>query len=106
MEERRSRAVLADLPDGDAEAASLVGEIGLDAAARGDQHADRQCLQYGVVPFERSCLALRPVGLKGDLRHLAVIRPDAMHSAPLGLPPCKSTMSGCLTRTWSSLSQI
>ena len=43
MEERRSRAVLADLPDRDAEAAGLVYKIGLDAAAGGDQHPDRQC---------------------------------------------------------------
>ena len=27
-------------------------------------------------------------------------------SAPFGDPPCRSTMSGCLARTWSSLSQI
>ena len=30
----------------------------------------------------------------------------AMRSAPLGLPPCNSTMSGCLVRTLSSESQI
>ena len=75
MEEWRSRAVLADLPDEDAEPAGLVGEIGLDAAARSKQHADRQRLEHGVVAFEGSRLSSCPIGLKDDLRHLAVIGP-------------------------------
>src|SRR6516164_7627443 len=73
-QKRRSRAVLADPPDGDAEAPGL-GEIGLDAATGGDQHPDWQCFEHGIITFERGCLALRPVGLEGDLRHLAVIGP-------------------------------
>src|SRR5262249_25779863 len=40
----------------------------------------------------------------GTLRWSA--RRAAMRSAPLGDPPCSSTISGCLARTLSSLSQI
>ena len=41
-----------------------------------DQDADRQRLEHRVVALERRGLGvLGPVGLEGDLRHLAVIGP-------------------------------
>ena len=97
---RRSRATAPEFPDRNAELLGLVGEVVLNAGAGEDHDADRQNVEHRIVAFEwRRFGVLGPVGLEGDLRHLAVV-------APFGDPPCSSTMSGCLAWTRSSLSQI
>jgi hypothetical protein len=73
---RRSRAAAPELPDRDAELLGLVGEVVLNARAGEHHDPDRQHLEHRVVAFEGRCLGVpRPVGLEGDLRHLAVIGP-------------------------------
>src|SRR6185295_19621591 len=73
-ERRRSRA--AELPDRDTEPLRLVGEVVLDSRARKVHNADRQEFEHGVVALEWGRLGVsRPVGLEGDLWHLAVGRP-------------------------------
>jgi hypothetical protein len=61
--------------------------------------------EHLVVALERCGLGvLGPVGLEGDLRHLAVVGPAARCvRRPSGDPPCSSTMSGCLAWTLSSV---
>src|SRR5271166_645639 len=105
---RRLRAAAPEFPDRDTELLGLVGEVVLNARAWEDHDPDRQDVEHRIVAFERGCLGvLGPLGLEGDLRHLAVVGPfGGDSSAPLGDPPCSSTMSGCLAWTRSSLSQI
>ncbi len=106
---RRSRAARAEAPDRDAELAGFVGEVFLDARCRELDHADRQDLQHLVVALEGCGLGVTgPVGLES--RICVTLRVSAqraaMRSAPVGELPCRSTMSGCLARTWSSLAQM
>ena len=76
LEKRRLRAALPMIENGDAEALGLVGEIAGDAGAREDDDACGQDVENAVVPFGGRGLAVGgPVGLKGDLRHLAMIGP-------------------------------
>jgi hypothetical protein len=58
------------------EAACLVAEIGLDAAAGCQQDADRKRLQHRIIALEgsRLCVSM-PIRLEGDLRHLAMVGP-------------------------------
>src|SRR3546814_1189892 len=74
---RRSRAAsLPEIEQRDAELAGLVGEVVLDARARKHDDADRQHVQHLIVALERRGLGvLRPVGLEGDMRHLAGVGP-------------------------------
>src|SRR5258706_2885224 len=73
---RRLRAAVAELPDGYAELPRLVGEVLLNARAGKYQDADRQHVEHLIVALEGGSLGvLGPVGLKGDLRNLAVIGP-------------------------------
>src|SRR3546814_8599169 len=74
---RRSRAAsLPEIEQRDAELAGLVGEVVLDTRARKHDDADRQHVQHLIVALERRGLGvLRPVGLEGDLRHLAGVGP-------------------------------
>jgi hypothetical protein len=88
-----------ELQDRDTQLLGLVGEVLLDAVAREDEDAHGEHVQNGVVALEGCGLGVPgPVGLEGDLgdasAHLA-----AISSAPLALPPCRRTMSGCLVRT-------
>src|SRR3546814_18962736 len=95
---RRSRA--ASLPESeqrDAELAGLVGEVVLDARARKHDDADRQHVQHLIVALERRGLGvLRPVGLEGDLRHLAGVGPFRSEERRVG----KECVSTCRSR-WS-----
>ena len=70
------RAALAMIKNRNAKALRLVGEIAGDAGAREDDDASGHDLQHAVVALEGSGLAVGgPVGLEGDLRHLAMIGP-------------------------------
>jgi hypothetical protein len=73
---RRSRAAAPELPNRNAELLGLVGEVVLNAGAGEHHDPDRQHVENLVVAFERRGLGvLGPVGLEGDLRHLAVVGP-------------------------------
>jgi hypothetical protein len=75
-EKRRLRAALPVIENGNAKAFRFVGEIAGDAGAGEDDDAGGHDLEHAVVALERSRLAVGgPVGLEGDLRHLAVIGP-------------------------------
>jgi hypothetical protein len=104
----RSRVSGADPPDGDAELASLVGEIALDSGSWEHHDANRQRFEQRVVAPERRGLGvLGPIRLKaiwGRLRATAHL--DAINSAPFGDPPCMMIMSGYLASVLSSRSQI
>src|SRR3546814_17627749 len=72
--ERWRRLRAAELPDRDAELAGLVSEVVLNARTREVHDADWQDVEHLVVALKRCCLGvLRPVGLEGDLRHVAMI---------------------------------
>src|SRR3546814_5938127 len=74
--ERWRRLRAAELPDRDAELAGLVSEVVLNARTREVHDADWQDVEHLVVALKRCCLGvLRPVGLEGDLRHVAMIGP-------------------------------
>src|SRR5258706_5929704 len=80
---RRLRAAVAELPDGYAELPRLVGEVLLNAGAGKYQDADRQHVEHLIIALEGGGLGvLGPVGLKGDLRNLAMIGPTGGN--PLG----------------------
>jgi len=73
---RRSRAAVPEPPDRNPELPRLVGEVLLDAGSGEDHDPDRQYLQHRVVTLEgRGLGVLRPIGLEGDLRHLAMVGP-------------------------------
>src|SRR3546814_18989064 len=74
--ERWRRLRAAELPDRDAELAGLVSEVVLNARAREEHDADRQDVEHLVVALEwRGLGVLRPVGLEGNLWHVAVLGP-------------------------------
>lgn len=63
-------------PDRNAQLLGFIGEIVLDSRAREMHYADRQLVKHRVVALEWSGLGmLRPVGLEGDLRDLAIVGP-------------------------------
>ena len=77
LETRRHRSRAAELPDGNAEAFRLIGEVVLDSRTRKMHDADRQQFEHGIVAFERRRFGvLRPVGLESDLWHLPVGGPS------------------------------
>src|SRR6201987_3457381 len=70
------RCLLVEPPHRDAERLRLVREVGRDAGAREHDDADRQRLEEAVVALEGSGAAFAgPVGLKDDLRDLAIVGP-------------------------------
>ena len=84
------------IENGNAEALGLVGEIAGDAGAGEDDDADGHDLEHAVVALEGRRLAVGgPVGLEGDLRHLAVIGPagggflGAFRRAAMDRAPCR-----------------
>jgi hypothetical protein len=96
---QRSRAARRHAVDRNALLASFVGQVVLDTGARENDDADRHALEHLVVALEGCGLGVfGPVRLEGDLRHFAVRGPDSRDvlGAPLGDPPCNSTISGCL----------
>ena len=73
---QRSRAALREAVDRDAHLAGLVGEVFLDPGSGEDDDPDRHGFEHPVVALEwRGLGVLGPVGLEGDLRHLAVVGP-------------------------------
>ncbi len=73
---RRLRAVVAEFPDRNAEFFRLVGQVGGDAGAGKNDDADGQDVQHLVIALERGGFGVAgPVGLEGDLRHLAAVGP-------------------------------
>lgn len=73
---QRSRAALREAVDRDAHLAGLVGQVFLDAGSGEDDDPDRHGIEHPVVALEgRGLGVFRPVGLEGDLRHLAVVGP-------------------------------
>ena len=72
---RRLRAAV-ELPDGDAELPRLVSEVGGDARTGEGDDADWQHIEHPVVALEGCRLGVPgPIGLEGDLRHLAIVGP-------------------------------
>jgi hypothetical protein len=63
-------------PDRDAELAGLVGEVVLNAATGKDDYTDGQDVEHAVVALKGSGVGVAgPVGLEGDLWHMAVVGP-------------------------------
>ena len=109
-ERRRLRggALGGEAPHRNPELPRLVGEVGGDARAGESDETGGQRFEHLIVALEgRRLGVLGPVGLEDNLRDLVVIGPtggDALGA--LGLPPCSSTMSGCLARALSSTAQM
>src|SRR5262245_23978415 len=103
----RQRSGAAVIPDWDAKLLRLVGEVRRDARAGEYDHTDREDLEDPVVCLNGAALACRfQSGLKTTCVTLWLsAQQAAMRSAPLGLPPCSNTISGCLPRTLSSVAQ-
>ena len=101
-------ASLAVIEDRDAELSCFVGEVVGDAGSGEHDDADRHGLEQLVVALERAAFLCRAKsGLKATCgTFLASAQQAAMRSAPLGEPPCSSTMPGCLACTRSSAAQM
>src|SRR6516162_6313653 len=74
--ESKRRVCAGELPNRDAYAFRLVGEVVLDSRAREMHDADWQECEHGVVTLEGRCFSVRgPVGLERELWHLPGGRP-------------------------------
>src|SRR3546814_6546645 len=77
LRRRSSAALMPEVPALDAHRLGLVVQIVLDAGAGQDDDASRQGFQERIVALERRGLLVPvPVGLEGDLRHVALIGPE------------------------------